>query len=366
MHIPWGWIKQRPHFFAEYLHTEYGISVYYKRAIKVSRKYLKTGNTSKLRISSFFVFPFNKIPFIRRFSSSLNFINNLLLWIQLPSIKKQDIVWVTNWMMYKFVKTRLAERSRLIYDCMDDELEFPVVKNNSLLLKEAAALEQALVDRADAIICSSMYLKHKLQARTNSKKEIFVINNAIAIPHKTTKNAVNVLNGIELKNSFIYAGTISSWFDFNTVLYFLNAEKQASFILIGPKDIPIPNHPRLHYFGTMVREELFPVMQGALSLVMPFKVNELVRSVNPVKLYEYIYCSKPIIVSRYSETELFGDYVYLYENEKDFLQLGQEVLQGKKYEKNTRENNEKFALANTWECRFKQVSNVLSYFKKDV
>jgi hypothetical protein len=360
MHIPWGWIKQRPHFFAEYLHTVYHTRIYYKQAIKVSKKDLKTDNISKLNISSFFVFPFNKIPFIRRFSYLLNFMNDLFLWIQLPSLKKQDIVWVTNWMMYKFVKKRLTKQSKLVYDCMDDELEFPDIKNNPLLLKEATTLEQELVNRADAVICSSMYLKHKLQARMNIKKEIFIINNAIGIPHRTRENVVNVLNGIELKHSFIYAGTISSWFDFDTVLYFLNAEKQATFILIGPKDVLIPDHPRLHYFGTMAREDLFPIMQSALSLVMPFKINELVRSVNPVKLYEYIYCSKPIMVSRYSETELFEDYVYLYENKIDFLQLGKEILQGKKSERNTKENNKKFALMNTWECRFKQVSNVLN------
>ena len=360
MHVPWGWINHRPHFFAEYLHTEYNVGIHYKQAIKVSKKDLKTDNSLKLKVSSFFVFPFNKIPFVRRFSYLLNFINSLLLWIQLPSIKKQDIVWVTNWMMYKFVRTRLTKRSKLVYDCMDDELEFPDIKNNSLLLKEAIVSEQELTDRADAIICSSVYLKHKLQERMNIKKEIFVINNAVDIPHNTADNVIDVLNGVELKNSFIYAGTISSWFDFDTVLYFLDVEKRATFILVGPKNIPIPNHPRLHYFGTVTREELFPIMQSALALVMPFKIDELIKSVNPVKLYEYIYCSKPIIVSRYSETELFKDYVYLYENKRDFLQLGQEILQGEKSEKNTRENNKKFALANTWECRFKQISNVLN------
>lgn len=31
MHVPWGWIKQRPHFFAEYLAKDLIVDVYYKK-----------------------------------------------------------------------------------------------------------------------------------------------------------------------------------------------------------------------------------------------------------------------------------------------------------------------------------------------
>ena len=34
MHVPWGWIKQRPHFIAENLSKYYKVNVFYKKAYK--------------------------------------------------------------------------------------------------------------------------------------------------------------------------------------------------------------------------------------------------------------------------------------------------------------------------------------------
>ena len=42
MNIPWGWVKQRPHFIAEYLSKDFIVDVYYKKPTKVSKKNLLT------------------------------------------------------------------------------------------------------------------------------------------------------------------------------------------------------------------------------------------------------------------------------------------------------------------------------------
>jgi hypothetical protein len=44
---------------------------------------------------------------------------------------------------------------------------------------------------------------------------------------------------------------------------------------------------------------------------MPFQVTDLIQSVNPVKLYEYIYSNKASISVRYDETELLKK-IYLF------------------------------------------------------
>ena len=38
MHIPWGWIKQRPHFLAELLSIDFDVDVFYKKPTIVSKK----------------------------------------------------------------------------------------------------------------------------------------------------------------------------------------------------------------------------------------------------------------------------------------------------------------------------------------
>ena len=41
-------------------------------------------------------------------------------------------------------------------------------------------------------------------------------------------------------------------------------------------------------------------------MIMPFKLNELVKSVDPVKLYEYINYNKPIISIFYQEIKRYS------------------------------------------------------------
>ena len=93
----------------------------------------------------------------------------------------------------------------------------------------------------------------------------------------------------------MYVGTISEWFDFDLLISILDEYKTINAVLIGPSDVKIPKHDRIHYLGTVERKYIFNIMSHAWVLVMPFLINELVKSVNPVKLYEYIYMGKPII-----------------------------------------------------------------------
>lgn len=63
MHIPWGWIKQRPHFFAEYLSEDCCIDVCYRKSNTVSRKKLLTSKDVEKKNLS--IRGFNNIPLIK-------------------------------------------------------------------------------------------------------------------------------------------------------------------------------------------------------------------------------------------------------------------------------------------------------------
>ena len=120
----------------------------------------------------------------------------------------------------------------------------------------------------------------------------------------------------------------------------------------------IPNHPRIVALGPIDRNYIFAFMEKAKALIMPFMVNELIESVNPVKLYEYIYSGKPSLASYYSETDKFKDYVCLY---RDYDEL-------KKYAKDIVDNSlavrsnhdiDTFIKQNTWAERINVVEKAL-------
>lgn len=362
MHVPWGWIKQRPHFFAEHLNKDFDVNVVYKKPLKVSSRNLINKKDEAMAISSFFVLPFQRISFLRNIGF-LKGINSFLVKMQLPRIFEYDYVWVTSWSMYSLISPFLPSNVKLIYDCMDDELEFESVKNNPVIFKEALFFEKEVLQRASVVFCSSEYLKNKIVKRTGIDKEIIVLNNAIGIPDNSKGLKIKneeVLNSVKaINNSFMYVGAISAWFDFELILNVLKKNASVSFILIGPCDVQIPEHDRLHYLGTVDRDDIFQLMENVEGLIMPFKLNELIRSVNPVKIYEYIYMSKPIIATRYSESELFEDYVYLYSDKEEFYNFIVGILDKKLSVKKSAVENKEFALLNTWEVRYDSVKQIL-------
>jgi teichuronic acid biosynthesis glycosyltransferase TuaH len=80
---------------------------------------------------------------------------------------------------------------------------------------------------------------------------------------------------------------------------------------------------------------------------MPFVVDDLVRSVNPVKIYEYIYFDKPILSIYYPGLERFKKFIDFYINKEECVSIIEKCLisSTKKYSAFEREI---FFLENTW------------------
>ena len=105
----------------------------------------------------------------------------------------------------------------------------------------------------------------------------------------------------------------SEWLNIPLLIEALNLYNELTIYLVGPCDIKIPKHERLIIVGPVNHSLVFEFMKNADVLIMPFVVNELIKAVNPVKLYEYIYSCKPVISVYYAETEPFEPYIYLYQ-----------------------------------------------------
>jgi hypothetical protein len=99
-------------------------------------------------------------------------------------------------------------------------------------------------------------------------------------------------------------------------------------------------------------------MQNADALIMPFVVNDLIKSVNPVKLYEYIYSGKPVITCSYNEINQFDDFVFRYNNGTEYLNLLKMMINNELIQKDISYCQE-FARKNTWGNRTKTIMSTL-------
>jgi hypothetical protein len=360
MHVPWGWIKQRPHFLAETLAEEYEVTVCFSKSYN-SHSLIGNWTESKINLKELYVLPFSRFMMVAK-------INMWLINKQLPDqLTSYDIVWITHPYMYRAVINDLSDDTYVVYDCMDDALEIPFILSHPSVRHRIASEEKQLLTRSNAIFVTSNYLKNKLLQRYEIDKNIHVINNAINIYKNDVDNDLlklppileRMFSSTETKK-LVYIGTISEWFDFDLILRSVEQFANITYILIGPADVTIPQHERIIYHPPIEHKSIYKIMALADALLMPFRINELTLAVNPVKIYEYIFSAKPSIVRKYQETEKFSDYVHLYNSKEEYLQLIEKVAAGKLTIKRDREDYSAYGRQNTWPARVIEIRNVLN------
>lgn len=360
MHVNWGWIKQRPHFFAEYLSNDYSVDVYSQEHLRsffgINNHYSVTKKLQKLNlhIKKYLSVGLNKYPFLRKIKIN-SIVNYVINHITFYNVRRYDYVWVTFPSLFKGIKGHISSNTFLVYDCMDDAMEFENINK-----QEIRDIEEQLIKRANLVLCSSEFLKNKLLLRYSIQKNIIVVNNAIELPVNDKSKEIpsqigEILTKIsQIKKPLIYVGTISSWFDFDLIKNVLEQDAEYKLVLFGPTDIVIPDHEQIVYFGPVEREYIFTLMSKAYCLVMPFKVTELIKSVNPVKIYEYIYTGRPVLAPLYGETMKFSEYVLLYDNVDNACRL-LKCINDCDYDKKYLEKCEDYVKSNTWAERYSRV-----------
>jgi len=271
------------------------------------------------------------------------------------------MVWVTHPVYFPALRRLLKPGQTLIYDCMDDALEFPGVKGDAKLTAFLSEQEQGLLDRCQHVFASSDHLARRLEQRYRVAAPITVVNNAIflyeGVPDAARVASRDATRGVRIA----YIGTISEWLDFPLILRSLEANAGVVYDLSAPvaAGVAIPRHERIVHHGPIQHAEVFAAMARSDLLVMPFVVNELIRSVNPVKLYEYIYSGVPTLAVRYGETEKFAPYAYLYENADEFLRYVQLVAQGALPARKTPTECVEYARQSPWASRARAILDVL-------
>ena len=354
MHVPWSWIKQRPHFIAEELSKDYIVSIL---AEKDKNRQVCSKSINKINFLRYIsIQKINQNPFV-------DFINYWLRKIvYLWHAKFSDVIWITHPGQWGYIKESIKKKHLIIYDCMDDMESF---YSDSATRQVMRNLEKSICERVDLIFVSALALKDLLEERYLLNKKITIINNAISITQTKNRSSTlaNQFNNLTIENqsyfTIIYVGTVSSWFDFESVIYFLNNDSQCRIIIFGPTDVEIPIHPRLIYGDILPHNQVFDALGQADMLIMPFLLTPTVMCVNPVKAYEYIASARPIALIRYPETEYFNDYVNLYTTKEELFNIIQRVKNNENFIIKNKDECKTFASLNTWGERCKSIKTIL-------
>ena len=115
----------------------------------------------------------------------------------------------------------------------------------------------------------------------------------------------------------------------------------------------------IKYHGIVSHDNLYESIKYFDCLILPFKLNNLVNSVDPVKLYEYINFNKTIISIYYKELDYFSQFIYFYSNNDEFINLLKKMVKDKFTKKYSESERKEFLAKNAWNIRNSEIIDSL-------
>jgi len=366
MHINWYSIKQRPHFLAEHLSEQFDMHIFHYSSI-IERYRVKNRNKGLKDKNRLNLKRVIRIPYSTRQKAlyKIESVVNRVLFSKTFKAQDYDIIWISNPRFLEFIdiETIKLDGKLVVYDCMDDILEFSNIRNNGYMRRRHEYLEQRLLLWADIVFASSEELKRRLINRQKlAEAKIQIINNALdSSMFDFDENDSGISRRSEKKYIvLLYFGSIADWFDMETLLEVINSCESVRIILLGPAAIDIPRHERIIYKRPVSHGELCNYAKNADCLIMPFKLNRLVTAVDPVKIYEYIGFHKIIISIRYDELKKFDRYIYFYDNFGELINLINRIGSGDIKPKYGAEEAKTFIEQNNWSSRVKKILEIIN------
>jgi teichuronic acid biosynthesis glycosyltransferase TuaH len=303
----------------------------------------------------------NFLPEGRVYRSILR-INEFLIRKRMKmAIKKnkiKDFIYINS---FNFHYPRIADSLKpalSVYHCVD-----PMIIPYDM--KHGIISEDELVLKSDLVICTSrMLYEEKKKQNLNT----YFIPNAADIEHSSKALEENLtvnqhLNGIA-RPVIGYAGSIERRFHYELIREVINANPDKNFVFAGPlmpEFVPewFLKTPNLHYIGRLPFQDMPGLIKGFDIAIIPFKKDEVSRTIFPLKLFEYLGAGKPVIATDFNPDleEFTHGMVSFCKDATQFMNAIEEIL--KTDNPHLKQARISVAKENTWEKRGEEIAELI-------
>lgn len=241
--------------------------------------------------------------------------------------------------------------NRLIYDCMDFHGGFGNTGSG------LAALEQALMKEADAVVTTSQplydiataYNPHVTLIRNGAEYALFSASTGAVFRDPRGRRVLG------------YYGAIANWMDLELLEKVARRFEDCLLLLVGADECSARRRltalPNICFTGEVKYAELPYYLHGMNVCLLPFRVTPLTLATNPVKVYEYLAAGKPVVSMALPELEQFGSLVAAASSHAEFVQRVEEALAAPADDR--RKQRKEFAAQNTWRVRTGEYAELL-------
>lgn len=181
-----------------------------------------------------------------------------------------------------------------------------------------------IANKVDAVIYTAKNLKEKYTEIKDKSKMKYVPNGIDLDFFKTADRSLpQELEDIP-EPRVIYVGAIHDWFDVDLVYYCAKNLPNFSFIIIGPeqKDLSLLKKLKnIHILGSIPYAKIPAFLYNSQVGIIPFNVKDypdLVNSINPLKMYEYLVCGLKVVSVEWEQIKDMSDIIYLVNTKDEF------------------------------------------------
>ena len=259
---------------------------------------------------------------------------------------------------------RYSERL-LLYHAVDEyaayEMEF--VNEVGTARREAiVALERKILRRADLVIVTSPAL---LEAKRPFNPHTYLVRNgvdyaafsaALADPSPPPEDIAALPQPV-----IGYVGVINEKIDLGLLRDVAQAHPDWSLALIGPvtqrfhrEQLAWLELPNVHFLGLKPVTELPRYVAACQVCLMPYKINEWTRHIDPLKMYEYLAAGRPVVSTAIPSAQAFAPPLRLAHDVPSFVRQVEAALV--ETDDAQREGFRRLAAQHTWEARVEQLS----------
>ena len=367
--MDWFWIKARPQQLAIALSEQHQVDYY---CIRGWRGAQQNNYSDQIKTIDGQLFYNENLKIIRKRylpGQSKAVVQQLNNWLfihhelkKLQNENNYDCVFVTAPPHVTYLPDEIQNKVPIYYDCMDDYSEFfPNQADKQRMLK----YETELVSLAKHVFASSDYLKQLLLKRNQiSDEKILVVQNGVETKDfqniVVTDSTTVIPEAKGYKGVIGYVGTVGSWFDIQSVTDAALQLPEYLFYFAGPQEVVFENVPDNVLFVGPVPYTKVPNLMASFDVAtMPFLVTDLIKAVNPVKIYEYLAAGTPVVAVDYPETQKFGNIITNYKfNQAGSFTAAIKAVLATDQNQNQAKRRE-YAIENDWHHRASQMLLVL-------
>jgi len=231
-----------------------------------------------------------------------------------------------------------------IFDAVDNWAEHP----SYALFKTKLLKNYQLIDqKADVIFL----VANELHQLFNHREKVHFFPNAVDLKHYQQEYPlINRDIGDIIRPIVGYVGTVQDRFDLELFEFLAKSNPEKSFVIVGPiwyGEIKkkLLNYKNVYLLGRKSYQEIPMYIQQFDLGIIPHKIDNFSKFTNPMKVYEYLACGKPVVTTAMADLEDFTDVIQV---ANDPLQFNQEINQSLQKDDGLKEKRLEIVKEHSW------------------